>query len=472
MSTVLVYGNFITVHVGHFRLFEFAKSLGSKLVVGIHEHESSDLSFSRTVLEAIPFIGETRSFRDLHELLEAVNPDIVVRGFEHKDAQDLDNTLIQSKGIKLFFGAGHPILTQSDYDDNFLRNISIRKTFRDHVTNQDISESQLIEVLNEIANTRIRVVGDLIVDEYVNCQPLGMSQEDPFLVFSPTNSKRYLGGAAVVAAHCRSLGAQVELITSIGEDEVGVWAKLELDKLGVDTKFVINPYRPTVLKQRFKSGNQTVFRLSHLKSDVVQTKLESRIISETLANPDDIQALIFSDFSYGCLSKRVASQISDGIRKFSHVHSIADSQTSSQVGSLLKFKGVNIISATEYEARQELRNEVDGIAVLTEKIANHLEVDRVILKLGSDGILYRDLSPEGYPLPPQVVPSVNQFPIDASGAGDSLLAMISLSLSVGSSFKIATLLGSVAAGIQVSRRGNIPITFDEVTKVISSIYLS
>jgi len=472
MSTVLVYGNFITVHVGHFRLFEFAKSLGSKLVVGIHEHESSNLSFSRTVLEAIPFISETRSFRNLHELLELVNPDIVVRGFEHKDTYDIDNTLIKSKGIKLFFGAGHPILTQSDYDDNDFRNISIRKTFSSYISSQGISETQLTDVLKKISKTRIRVVGDLIVDEYVNCQPLGMSQEDPFLVFSPTNSKRYLGGAAVVAAHCKSLGAQVELVASIGDDEVGVWAKFELEKLGVETRFIINPYRPTVLKQRFKSGNQTVFRLSHLKSDVVQTKLENQMISETLTNPDEIQALIFSDFSYGSLSKRVASQILEGIRKFSHVHSIADSQTSSQVGSLLKFKGVKIISATEYEARQELRNEVDGIAVITEKIANHLEVNRIILKLGSYGLLYRDLFPDGSPMSPQVVPSVNQFPIDSSGAGDALLAMISLSLSAGSNFKIATLLGSIAAGIQVSRRGNIPITFEEVTKVVASIYHS
>jgi len=470
MTTVLVYGNFINVHVGHFRLFEFAKSLGNNLVVGIHEQESSNLHFSKTILEAIPFINLTRSFSSLNDLLEDVKPDIVVRGFEHKDDKDSDNLLIQSKGIKLFFGAGHSSVTQSDYDNEWSNNIPIRNSFRSYVSTQNITESQIIEVLKRISKTRVRVVGDLIVDEYVNCKPLGISQEDPFLVFSPTYSRRFLGGAAVVASHCKSLGAQVELITTIGEDEVGQWANSELEKLEIDTKIVVNPYRPTVLKQRFKSGNQTVFRLSHLRSDVSQANLESQIILHALKSLDDIQALIFSDFAYGCLTKEVASKILEGIRNFRHLHSIADSQTSSQVGSLVKFKGVKIISATEHEARHELRNESDGVAVITERIANYLEVDRVILKLGADGLLFRDVFDDGSPKPPQMVPSINVSPIDPSGAGDALLAMTSLSLSAGANLRIATLLGSLTAGIQVSRRGNIPITFDEISKVLSSIY--
>lgn len=470
MTTVLVYGNFLSVHVGHFRLFEFAKSLGDALIVGIHEDESSNVQFSRTVLEAIPFINETRPFRSLCELLDNVKPDIVLRGFEHKDMEDSDNSLIRSRGIKLLFGAGHPNVTQSDYDEYLLTNFPIRKAFRTYVLSQEISEKEVLRVMSKLSKTRVKVVGDLIVDEYVNCQPLGMSQEDPFAVFSPINSKRYLGGAAVVAAHCRSLGAQVELVTATGADEVGIWARKELNRLGVSVRVNVNPYRPTVLKQRFKSGNQTVFRLSHIRSDVAQPNLEDQIISDTLENIDACQVIIFSDFSYGCLSTRVACEIVERIQKVPLLHSIADSQTSSQVGSLSKFRGVKIISATEHEARHELRNEADGVAVITEKIADHLEVDNVILKLGADGLLYRELLPNGSPKPPQAVPSANHSPIDLSGAGDSLLAMMSLSLSAGSNLKVATFLGSVAAGIQVSRRGNIPITFDEITKVISSIY--
>ena len=58
------------------------------------------------------------------------------------------------------------------------------------------------------------IIGDLIIDEYINCDPLGMSQEDPTLVVTPVESKKFIGGAGIVASHAASLGAKTSIICS------------------------------------------------------------------------------------------------------------------------------------------------------------------------------------------------------------------------------------------------------------------
>ena len=68
------------------------------------------------------------------------------------------------------------------------------------------------------------LVGDLIVDEYISCDPLGMSQEYPTIVVTPIDSKSFIGGAGIVAAHAAGLGAEVDFI-SIGNDNSLSFAK-------------------------------------------------------------------------------------------------------------------------------------------------------------------------------------------------------------------------------------------------------
>jgi bifunctional ADP-heptose synthase (sugar kinase/adenylyltransferase) len=148
----------------------------------------------------------------------------------------------------------------------------------------------------------------------------------------------------------------------------------------------------------------------------------------------------------------------------------ADSQSSSQIGSLSKFKHIDLVTPTEYEARLELRNDIDGIAILTQQLASTLKANSIILKLGADGVLLGGYKYGSEVLSTDRIPSANSRAIDVSGAGDSLLAVSSLSMACGRSLQEAAYLGSLASGIQVSRKGNIPIQFEEVDIIIDQIF--
>ena len=473
LSRVLVYGHFRAVHLGHLRLFEFAKSLGDSLIVAVNTENKSDkdIEFSESMIKSFPLALEVVKFKELQDLLKRVNPDTVVRGQEFKNHSDQENDLIRRLGIRLMFGSGSTHLSEEDLFSHRVSEVLLRESFSRFAMLNNFNATSLKNTIKSFNELKVTVVGDLIVDEYVACQSLGMSQEDPVVVSTPIDTIRYLGGAGIVAAHCKSLGAGVSLVSLTGDDEAANWAEKNLAVQGVKTKFIRDRSRPTVVKQRFKNSNQTLFRLTHFRPEEAEVSLQDEVCNSTLDLVDDSDVLIFSDFSYGTLHQFVVSKILDKVRNRNGLMTAADSQSSSQVGLLYKFKGVDLVTPTEHEARLELRNEVDGIAVLTQKLANTLNTNSVILKLGADGVLLGGYTDGNEIMSTDRIPSANKNAIDVSGAGDSLLAMSSLAMAAGCSLYEAAFLGSLSAGIQVSRRGNIPIGIHEVEQFMDEVFL-
>ena len=79
--------------------------------------------------------------------------------------------------------------------------------------------NKIVEYINKFSNLNILVIGDTIIDEYITCDAIGMSQEDPTIVVTPISNKKFIGGAAIVASHAKTLGANVSYISVLGDDE-------------------------------------------------------------------------------------------------------------------------------------------------------------------------------------------------------------------------------------------------------------
>ena len=309
------------------------------------------------------------------------------------------------------------------------------------------------------------VIGDVIIDEYINCHPLGMSREEPNIVVTPIDSQKFLGGAGIVAAHTVGLGATTRLITITGKDEAGSWAVSKAAEYWITIKSIEDKTRPTNLKQRYKAGLQTLLKISHLSQDVVSDTIQNQIINEFEKIAPDIDLLILSDFSYGVLTKEVTTELIK-IAKLNGLVIAADSQTSSQLGDLSQFANVDLITPTETEARLELKDQKSGLAVIADKLRSKINSQSIIIKLGADGLVINGVKLDGTLLSLDALPAFNQNPIDISGAGDSLLAAASLAITIENNLAKASLIGSLAAAIQIGRVGNIPI---EKEKIISLI---
>ena len=142
----------------------------------------------------------------------------------------------------------------------------------------------------------------------------------------------------------------------------------------------------------------------------------------------------------------------------------ADSQSSSQVGDISRFKGMNLITPTEREARISTRNREDGLVVLAEQLRQQSGAQNVLLKLGEEGLLVHADTARGDSWLTDRVGALNSAAKDVAGAGDSLLIASAMTLACGGTIWEAACLGSLAAAVQVGRVGNTPLRTEELVR--------
>ena len=469
-GTVLISGKFAVIHSGHIRLFMHAHTLGKELVVALDSSglAKEEIEWRLTFLSTQEFIDKVVLFDgDIRKLLKELMPDFVLKGNEFASQFNIEAEIVTEYGGEIVFSSGSTYFSENDLisNQNRLPHDSYIKLPDEYIKRNNLDLIQIKECISKFKKIRVCVIGDLIIDEYINCHPLGMSREEPTVVVTPIDNQRFLGGAGIVAAHTVGLGAQTTLITLLGQDEAGRWSLQKAQEYGVTIVPIREKKRPTTLKQRFRSGNHSLLKISYLSQDEVSNVIQDEIIKRFETIVEEVDLLILSDFSYGTLSDNVSKKLI-AIAKKNNIIIAADSQTSSQLGNLSQFKGVDLITPTEIEVRLELKDQQSGLAVIIEKIRQSTLSGFVILKLGADGILLNGIGSDNNLVKMEALPSFNSNPVDTSGAGDSLLSAAALSLAVDRNLYKAGLIGSLAASIQVSRIGNIPIQQEHLLAIL------
>ncbi len=460
---VFVSGNFNIVHPGHLRLLRFAAECGDFLVVGVHDGNFRGALLEESLrLESIKSIGFVRYSFILHdqpeEFISELRPAVVVKGKEHEGQHNPEHAVVKQYGGKLLFSSGDISFSSLDLLRKEFQqlNLSTISSPLDFPARHGFGMADLDQALNRMKDLRVCVIGDTIVDEYITCDPLGMSQEDPTIVVTPVMSERFVGGAGIVAAHARGLGAQVKYFSVVGKDLIADYARERLSVYGVDHQLYEDDSRPTTLKQRYRANGKTLLRVSHLRNQDVSTELRERMSDEICSNLKNTDLVIFSDFSYGCLPQALV----DELRIYCHKHDImmvADSQSSSQVGDITRFQGAALVTPTEREARLSLRDFNSGLAVIAQLLRDKTDAKSVIITLGSEGLLVHAPISGKDEWHTDRLPSFNTAPKDIAGAGDSLLTCASMAMAVGCNIWMSAYLGSLAAACQVGRIGNTPL---------------
>ena len=469
-KTVLVCGHFNVIHPGHLRLFRFAKECGSRLLVAV---ESDRLAGNAAhVPETLRLEGViSNSYVDdaflidspVVEAIQQLRPDVVVKGKEHETRANPEAAVLASYGGKLLFSSGETAFSSLDLIRREFTEVagnSISLPY-DYLLRNNISNERLSQLCRSFSTLRVVVVGDLIIDEYVTCEPLGMSQEDPTIVVTPIDSVLFVGGAGIVAAHAAGLGSQVDFISVTGNDASRIFAIGKLAEFNVQSHLLEDSSRPTTLKQRYRSKGKSLLRVSYLHQQAIPADLQDQIMEVLKSKMEKADLLVLSDFNYGCLPQPLVKRIT-ALARAHGVLLAADSQSSSQVGDISRFTGMDLITPTEREARIAMRNHEDGLVVLAEKLRIQSEAVNVLLKIGEEGLMIHASGAEKTGIFTDQVPAMNSHPKDVAGAGDSLLIASAMAMALGASIWEAGLLGSLAAAIQVGRVGNTPLKLEEL----------
>jgi len=153
---------------------------------------------------------------------------------------------MKKQGGKILFHAGETHYASADLLRDNLPNLHDQniERYKQACDQQKIKTVELLACIDKFEEASLLVIGDTIIDQYVACDPLGMSAEAPVVVMRELDTREYAGGAAVVAMHVSALGAKCRFISIVGRDNNANLASQELDRLNVEYTLIEDSFPP------------------------------------------------------------------------------------------------------------------------------------------------------------------------------------------------------------------------------------
>lgn len=482
-KVVLCIGHFNVIHPGHIRFLNFAKKQGDLLIVTIldqskinpgqledyySEEERAEGVASHEVVDSVHILKQS-----VIEFINELKPDFYIKGREFEGKQNLikdEISAVEKNRGTVLFSSGeldHSNFKATSFQNSFAAINKRKLEFFKTCEKKDISLQKLLMSVSHFKKLKMLVIGDTIVDQFVSCDTLGVSSEAPVLAIRELESKEFIGGAAIIAQHIKSLGADCTFVSVLGEDHSAEFVKKQIHDSQINTFFITDSSRPTTYKIRYMVENQKILRVSRLKQHDISTDLENKIC-QFLESIENYDGIIISDFVYGVITEKVLNKIFD-ISKRKNIKVFGDVQCSSQLGDVTKFQNIELITPTEKEARIGLADQTSGLEALAQKLIRKTNNNNVVITLGAQGILAYRHRPNGHDVDSEYFCALEENPIDVAGAGDSVMSGYALGLCHGLDLMEASAFASCLAGISVGRIGNIPIKTDEIYNYIQEI---
>lgn len=311
------------------------------------------------------------------------------------------------------------------------------------------------DIFRKFDRTGILVIGDLMVDQYIWGKVKRISPEAPVPVVEVTEENLHLGGAANVASNITSLGGKVFVAGAIGSDDTGKVLVNKLAETGLSTDGVIvDGSRATTVKTRVIAHSQQVVRFDReVRTDISRHTL-SRVLDYVQSCLPDIKGIIISDYCKGMITRAL-------IRK---VLALAGSRifiaADPKIGHFDYYRGVSLITPNINEASFG-----SGIDIMDDKtlyaagrrLLKKLQCRSVIITRGDEGMtLFENGGRATH------IPTCAREVYDVSGAGDTVIAALTLSHCAGASLKEAADVANHAAGVVVGKIGTAAATQQEV----------
>ncbi len=308
----------------------------------------------------------------------------------------------------------------------------------------------------DFGRLRVVVVGDFIVDRYIEGAVHRVSPEAPVPVLLSQHERDVLGGAANVVANLAALGAEVRAIGVLGDDDAGrrlIALLRALPGVGVEG-LILDPSRPTTCKMRVVSGRHQIVRIDHEASRPVAGDVEAGLISAIGSAVQNCDVVIVSDYAKGVCSDAVLRGAIEAAAAAAKPCLVDPKRRDFAI-----YRGATLIKPN----RRELA-EATGLPCETD-VEVELAARRVIERTGSAILLTRSEQGMSYvaaDAPPLHIPTAARDVFDVSGAGDTVIAVAALGCADGRPMSEIMRLANVAAGIIVGKVGTTPIDAAEL----------
>jgi len=312
------------------------------------------------------------------------------------------------------------------------------------------------DLLSRLAGRTLLVVGDLMLDHFLIGAVERISPEAPVPVVRFDHESYRLGGAANVAHNAAALGARVQVVGLVGKDEAGALLLADLHKLGIDSSGTVeDPHRRTTRKLRVvTSRNQQVARIDYEDDREIRGDVEGALVSRIEQLSPSADAILVSDYLKGSISLGVATAAITAARRRG-IPLLVDPK----VPHIDYYAGATVITPNHHEAEavthMRIRTSADALAA-ARRFRERAGCESVLITRGEHGMTLLGATEEA-----ELSAEAREVS-DVTGAGDTVIATMTLALAAGASLGDAARLANKAAGIVVGKFGPSVVTLAEL----------
>lgn len=312
--------------------------------------------------------------------------------------------------------------------------------------------------LPDFSKAKILVAGDMMLDRYWSGQASRISPESPVPVVRISNSDEKPGGAGNVAANISAMGGEGRLVGIIGKDEAGEALVRALDKQRVPHALVCSEQAKTVTKLRVISRHQQMIRLDF--EETISEHLDEIFLGKVRENISDMKALIISDYGKGTIQ---SPQKLIELAQHYHIPVLVDPKGH----DFERYRGATLLTPNrgEFERVMGVANNDQELVQKAEEALRRYELKAILVTRSEEGMTLVQLGSDPVHLAAQA-----KEVFDVTGAGDTVIAMIALSLAIGLNLEQAIFYANLAAGIAVTKLGAASVTPPELRAEINRLH--
>jgi D-beta-D-heptose 7-phosphate kinase/D-beta-D-heptose 1-phosphate adenosyltransferase len=323
-----------------------------------------------------------------------------------------------------------------------------------------VNHNELLPFIAKFPDTRIMVIGDLMVDEYIWGNVSRVSPEAPVPVVSVTSESLRLGGAGNVVNNIHTLGGKVLLAGIVGNDEMGRKVIHDLHKMGLETKGVIvEPERVTTVKTRIIAQHQQVVRYDREITRPIHPENIQQILSLLEGGINELDAVLVSDYGKGVICEPLMERVRSLTQRAGKILAVDP-----KVKNFPLFREVTIITPNHYEAAEATGRWImseEDLMTVGRTLLQRLQVQSVLITRGEKGMTLFQHNGEVIH-----IPTMAKEVYDVTGAGDTVISVLTLAMASGATAKEAAILSNIAAGIVVGEIGTATIKASELEDAV------
>lgn len=323
-------------------------------------------------------------------------------------------------------------------------------------SNMLLTAERTAELLASIGSSRIMIVGDIMLDEYLHGSVERISPEAPVPVVDIASTRLLLGGAANVAANVRTLGDQVLLFGVVGADEPASRLRGLLGDVGIAGDYLLtDDTRRTTIKTRIIAHSQQIVRADREDRRPLDSGEESRLLAHLESHLDGIAAVIISDYGKGVITPSLLARLIPLCRNRGLFVAVDPKDA-----NFFNYTRVSLVTPNHHEAGfafgRRIRS-LDDLLTVGSGLLERLQAASILITRGAEGMSLFEAGRE-----PVHIPTFARHVYDVTGAGDTVISTFVSAIAAGATLAEATVISNAAAGFTVGEIGTATITKAEL----------